>query len=694
MKKRFAALAFGLAVASASILSNLHSVAAADSPLVVQIEPAWLELPIGKRAGIGHAHRSASTPSADAQSLYDQGLALLHSYEWIDAARSFNEALRADPQLALAQVGLAQAYLQLDMPTKAKEHLDLAAKVATERSTSDAERAVIDAAKLQLDAVLTPANERPAKLDAYRQALDRLIAADPNDVESTLLRGLAEEPSGWGRGQHGGESTLTFYESALAKEPEHPGANHYLAHTLENLGRYPEAAVRAEKFGAIATSVPHAQHMVGHSLPRLGRWGEALMRFESSNGLGHSHATDATIPTGADWHHLHNLVLLGLVYDEMGRPDDAKKTLAEAFATGNPSPSMQTAWALYPEYLLTVGDNAAALQAATELGQRSPGLLEAIGMSLEGEALIQQGDLGGAKAKAAEARRRVTELESTLAKDPMNAPQAGLAAEQLAILDGRIAIRESAATPEQIRTAAQALASRKTFDAWGRQNLRLKRLAKDVAAADDAKLAAEVEAQRLALRGPAPVLASPAGGVASPGAVAAAPAAGAAPAAPVATVPGAPAAPATSAAAAPAPTAAAHDWNDAGIAWRPYEEGLKEAAAAKKPVLLVFYTEWCPHCRNYQRVFHDPRIVAAAKDFVMVRIDRDRQPEVSARFTPDGEYIPRTYFLTSAGVLDPSLHAVREQYRYFYDEHDPSPLLTAMEAAKTKLGGAPPAATP
>jgi tetratricopeptide (TPR) repeat protein len=673
VKQRVAALALALAVMSAASVSWRAD--AADSPLVVRIDPAWLELPIGRRDGIGRAHRTASTPSAEAQDFYDQGLALLHSYEWIDAARSFHEALRADPQLALAQVGLAQAYLQLDMPTQAKEHLDLAAQLAAARSTTDAERAVIAAAKLQLEAVRTPANERPAKLDAYRQALDGMIANDPTDVESILLRGLAEEPSGWGRGQHGGESTLKFYGAALEKDPNHPGANHYLAHTLENLGRYPEAAVRAQRFGEIASSVPHAQHMVGHSLPRLGRWDEALMRFESSNGLGHAHGPAAAIPTGADWHHLHNLVLLGLVYDELGRPADAKKTLAEAFATGNPSSSMQTSWALYPEYLLTVGDPTAALQAATELRQRSPGLLEVIGIALEGEALLDQGDLAGAKAKAEEGRRRATELERALASDPMNAPQAGLAAEQLAILDGRLAIREDTATPEQVRTAAQALSSRKTFDAWGRQDLRLKRLAKDMLAADDAKLAAEIEAQRIALRGPGPVTATPPGDVSSGAAAAASPAAA-----------GSAAAPAATAAPPPAPTAAAHDWNDAGIAWRPYDEGLKEAATAKKPVLLVFYTEWCPHCRNYQRVFHDPRVVAGAKDFVMIRIDRDRTPEVSTRYTPDGEYIPRTYFLSSDGVLEPTIHAPREQYLYFYDEHDPTPLLAAMDAARTKLG--------
>jgi len=54
------------------------------------------------RTGIGELHEKVSTQSAEAQSLYDQGLAYLHSYVWIEAARSFHQALRLDPNLAMA----------------------------------------------------------------------------------------------------------------------------------------------------------------------------------------------------------------------------------------------------------------------------------------------------------------------------------------------------------------------------------------------------------------------------------------------------------------------------------------------------------------------------------------------------------------------------------------------------------------
>ena len=133
------------------------------------------------------------------------------------------------------------------------------------------------------------------------------------------------------------------------------------------------------------------------------------------------------------------------------------------------------------------------------------------------------------------------------------------------------------------------------------------------------------------------------------------------------------------------PAFAGGDWNDAGIDWQPYERGLAVAKGANKPVCLVFYTEWCPHCNNYSRIFHTPEVVKQSKQFIMIRMDNDKNPEASAKYAPDGQYIPRTFFLSPAGTLDPSIRTSRDSYRYFYDEHDPTALLAGMSQAMRTL---------
>ncbi len=131
--------------------------------------------------------------------------------------------------------------------------------------------------------------------------------------------------------------------------------------------------------------------------------------------------------------------------------------------------------------------------------------------------------------------------------------------------------------------------------------------------------------------------------------------------------------------------AGAENWNDAQIKWVSYDDGLTEAKKSQRPICLIFFTSWCPHCANYSKVFSDSKVVEKSKSFVMVRLDKDKNQELSTKYKPDGEYIPRTYFLSSSGQLDESLSEARPQYKYFYGESDPASILGGMDRALAKL---------
>jgi hypothetical protein len=98
-------------------------------------------------------------------------------------------------------------------------------------------------------------------------------------------------------------------------------------------------------------------------------------------------------------------------------------------------------------------------------------------------------------------------------------------------------------------------------------------------------------------------------------------------------------------------------------------------------VLLVIYTDWCPHCHNYSRIFHDPRLVELARRFVMVRVERDENPEIGELYDVDGEYVPRTFFLRSDGTLRRELRGSHPRFRYYLDEHAADELLSLMRVA-------------
>jgi thiol-disulfide isomerase/thioredoxin len=123
------------------------------------------------------------------------------------------------------------------------------------------------------------------------------------------------------------------------------------------------------------------------------------------------------------------------------------------------------------------------------------------------------------------------------------------------------------------------------------------------------------------------------------------------------------------------------DWNPGQIAWRPYVAGLAEAQATGKPVVLIFYTDWCPHCHNYSRVFYDREVVELAARFVMIRVERDGNRDISRQYDLDGDYIPRTFFLRPNGELLSDLDNGSSEYRYYLDEHGPGELLSLMREA-------------
>jgi len=59
------------------------------------------------------------------------------------------------------------------------------------------------------------------------------------------------------------------------------------------------------------------------------------------------------------------------------------------------------------------------------------------------------------------------------------------------------------------------------------------------------------------------------------------------------------------------------------VDWQPYSVIVMEQAMQQnKPVIMDFYATWCAPCRELDEItFHDPRIVSASKQFLMIKID-------------------------------------------------------------------------
>ena len=370
-----------------------------------------LDRPVPLRSGIGTVHQKVSTASPEAQSFYDQGLAYVHSFVWIEAIRSFHQALRADPDLAMAYLGLADAYLGLqDVPT-ARSAVDTAKTL--EKRMSDSERFWL---ALRDTEVATAENSGSQEsYFAYRRAVSNALRKNPNDPWLWIQRGLADEASPFTHGQAGNVDTLSFYKTALALAPENLPALHYYAHTCESLGLIKEALELTAKYARLAPAIPHAHHMHGHELLRGGRTEEAIQEFLKTRELEDNYYRTEKIPAQYDWHHTHNLQLLAMAYQSLGQVKSASKAFHEAFVTPAYTEFLEYNRRAWPEFLINRGRYDEALDASRELTKSPFAMARLAGHTLAGQCLLAQNRMDDVKDEFNAAERESEALPPNVA---------------------------------------------------------------------------------------------------------------------------------------------------------------------------------------------------------------------------------------------------------------------------------------
>ena len=396
MRRRLTSAIFILAMIQAGAAQD-HSQHRAPS-----IPREFLERPLPLRNGIGAAHDPVSTTNDQAQAYYDQGLAYMHSYVWLEAARSFNQALRIDPKLGIAHSALSIVYVELNSPDMAHAAMENAQKLAP---ASGHDRRHVELRRLQMAAEDAPKDK--AVLAAYRTALDKALVEFPNDEELWLLRGMAESADPADRGQGSVASSVTFYERAAKLGGTHFAADHYLVHALENTGKINEALNHGLKYAIAAPNVAHAHHMLAHDLRRVGKIDEAVEEFETADVLASKYFEAERVPKEFDWHYQHNLDLLGSAYQYIGQMAKAERMLSLSFGLASASAVQEFNKREWPAFLIARGRTDEAIAAAdVMMGHPSP-LIRSTGHAAKGRALAAAGKFAQAAEEANAALREL-----------------------------------------------------------------------------------------------------------------------------------------------------------------------------------------------------------------------------------------------------------------------------------------------
>lgn len=275
---------------------------------------------------IGKARLQSSCSDA-ARVDVDRGLALMHSFWYREAEKTFQRAAEADAECGMAWWGVAMSNLHpLWAPPTAgelKAGREAADKAAAIGAKTDRERAYIRAiATYYADSEKL---DHKTRMAAYEKAMAALAREHPKDREAAIFHALAL----LGTASANDKTYATQREAAailnrvLPEEPEHPGVAHYLIHSFD----YPELAElalpAARVYAKLAPGSPHALHMPSHIFTRLGLWDESISSNLASAEKARTHLA-RTMPGATAFDELHAVDYLVYAYLQQGRIDDAR----------------------------------------------------------------------------------------------------------------------------------------------------------------------------------------------------------------------------------------------------------------------------------------------------------------------------------------------------------------------------------
>ena len=276
--------------------------------------------------------------SADAQKIFLNGVELLHNFEYEDAVKTFHDAIKAQPDFAMAYWGLAMSYnhplwgeQDIESARHALSDLD---KAPTTRLTPR-EKGFISAVRL-----LYGDGDKAKRDAAYAEAMHQLYVQYPNDDEVASFYGLAILGT-----KAENENFVVnvkasdVLERVYSRNPNHPGVLHYLVHCYDDPRYASLGRQAADRYGQVAPDSAHALHMPSHIYLDLGMWKEFVHVNEASwvasldrvrrNNLG---------PGGYDIHGLHTLQWLEYGYLQQGQTAkamDSLKTMAKIYAANH-----------------------------------------------------------------------------------------------------------------------------------------------------------------------------------------------------------------------------------------------------------------------------------------------------------------------------------------------------------------------
>ena len=218
-----------------------------------------------------------TSATGEAQQHFLRGMAILHSFGWKQAIEQFHAAQAIDPDFAMAYWGETLSYnhplqpeANAESPREALARLGATSEERLAKAPTAREKGLLDA----VERLWGEGGWRERRV-AYMDAMARLHGQFPMDDEIATFYALSMLSGARALGDdslrlemRGGAIAL----GVLDRNPEHPGAAHFVIHAFDDPLHAPIALPAAYVFSEIAAAVSHARHMPTHIFIQHGMW--------------------------------------------------------------------------------------------------------------------------------------------------------------------------------------------------------------------------------------------------------------------------------------------------------------------------------------------------------------------------------------------------------------------------------------
>lgn len=271
------------------------------------------------------------TLNPEVQDKFDEGLLLLHNFEYDDALKSFEEATAIDSTEIMSLWGEAMCHYKAlwrlqntDNGKAVLARLGDSKEVRMASIEDELEKDMWEVVEIMYGA--GDFETRNMLIKSHLSALHRKYP-DHQEIAAFYALSLVWATEHYGDGSDDLRLAASIADKIIEVNPLHPGALHYKIHALDGPVSAKDALDAADAYAEVAADAAHALHMPSHIYLALGQWDGVVSSNDRSYKASVKRMEDMELSDGARGYHSLAWWHYGLL--QQGKFEEAEVLLNE-----------------------------------------------------------------------------------------------------------------------------------------------------------------------------------------------------------------------------------------------------------------------------------------------------------------------------------------------------------------------------